>query len=109
MENYFQEKDLSKTFFIVLSLMPVLFALFCICYMCNEISVASSKLSPAIYNSDWIKKSRKYKKLLIVFMENTAKDMKLTAFEIFNLDLEIFVSILNTAYSLFAVLKTLNN
>lgn len=88
--------------------MPITFAMFCNCYFCNEISVASSELSPAIYNSVWIGKPRKYNKLMIFFMTNTCKTMKLSAFGMFDVDLGIFVSILNSAYKLFTLLKSLN-
>lgn len=89
--------------------MPITFAMFCNCYFCNEILVASSELSPAIYNSDWINEPQKYKMLSLFFMVNTTKNMKLSAFGMFDVDLGVFVSILNSAYSLFAVLKSLNN
>lgn len=108
LKSYFQEKDLSKGFFVVFSLMPITFAMFCNCYFCNEISFASLELSPAIYNSVWVGKSRKYRKLLIFFMTNASKAMKLSAFGMFNVDLGIFGSILNSAYSLFTLLKSLN-
>lgn len=41
-------------------------------------------------------------------MENTKKDLKMTALGLFKVDLSTFTSIMNSAYSFFAVLKTVN-
>ena len=41
-------------------------------------------------------------------MENTKFEMKFTAFGLFNADLETFAVIVNSAYSLFAVLQSMN-
>ena len=42
-------------------------------------------------------------------MENSKKEMKMSAFNMFDLNLTTFKSIVNFAYSLFAVLKKKNS
>lgn len=41
-------------------------------------------------------------------MESTKKDLKITALGLFNVNLPTFTGIMNSAYSFFAVLKTVN-
>lgn len=75
------------------------------CYFGNELSVASSKLSTAFFHSNWINESESFKKLSKMFLENAKKDMKIATFGIFDVNLANFTSIINSAYSMFAVLK----
>lgn len=79
------------------------------CYFGNEVSIASAKLSTAIFQSNWIDGSVKLKKAVSVFMENTKKDLKISAFGLMDANLATFGRIGNSAYSLFAVLQRLNN
>jgi odorant receptor len=78
-------------------------------YFCNELSVASSKLSAAVFHSNWIKKTQRYKNSMLILMENLKKDMKINAFGVFDVSLDNFLKIVNSAYSLFALLKKLNS
>lgn len=79
------------------------------CYFGNDLSVASSKLSTALFHSNWIDESADFKKVLTTFMENSKKDIKITALGIFGVNLATFTSITNSAYSLFAVLKRVHS
>lgn len=45
----------------------------------------------------------------MIFMENTKKDVKISAFGLFHVNLATFGTIINSAYSFFAVLKQFNN
>jgi 7tm Odorant receptor len=77
-------------------------------YFGNDLSIASSRFSTALFHSDWTRGSKKLKQAMKMFMENTKKDLKISAFGLFNSDLATFTSVLNFAYSLFAVLKRMN-
>lgn len=76
-----------------------------ICHFGNELSISSSKLSAALFHSDWIFGSKKLKKVMTIFIENTKKDSKIAAFGLFHVNLNTFGRIINSAYSLFAVIK----
>lgn len=89
-------------------LVPMVVEIFLPCYFGNELSVASLKLSTAFFHSNWIEQKAKDEKSMLVFMEYSKNEFKISAFGVFNLNLETFKSIGNTAYSLFAVLKRLN-
>jgi odorant receptor len=78
------------------------------CYFGNELSVASLKLSAAFFHSSWIDKSLSYKNSMLVLMENMKQDIRISTFGLFHVNLETFTGILNSAYSLFAVLKKIN-
>lgn len=89
-------------------MIPVTLEIFLPCYFGNELSVASSKLSTSLFHSDWIKGNKALKKTIIIFMENTKKDIKISTFGFFDINLSTFTRIGNSAYSLFAVLKRVN-
>lgn len=78
------------------------------CYFGSEMISASEKLSARLFHSNWMDKPKDFKCAMKIFMENAKKPMKLTAFGIFELTLESFLKIINSAYSLFAVLKNVN-
>jgi 7tm Odorant receptor len=90
-------------------MVPMVLVIFLPCYFGNELSHASSKLSTALFHSDWIIEDNKFKKSMLIFMENSKKDLKISAFNIFHLNLMTFGTIGNTAYSLFAVLRRVNS
>lgn len=78
------------------------------CYFGNELSLASAKLSTALFHSNWVNGEVKMMNSVKIFMENTKKDLKITAYGLFTANLETFTGIANSAYSLFAVLKQVN-
>ncbi|CAO1329041.1 unnamed protein product [Diamesa serratosioi] len=75
------------------------------CYFGNEILISSQHLSMDLFHSDWINKSYKFKIAMKLFMENSKKPIKITAFGIFEVNLATFTSICNSAFSLYAVFK----
>jgi odorant receptor len=86
-------------------MIPMTLEIFLPCYFGNELSVASSKLSEALFHSNWYKGNHKVAKAVKIFIENTKKDMKISAFGVFEVNLANFSKIINSAYSLFSVLK----
>jgi odorant receptor len=90
-------------------MIPMTLEIFLPCYFGNELSVASSKLSTALFHSDWINGNKHFRKNVKIFMENTKKEIKISAFGVFEVNLATFSRICNSAYSLFAILKRVNN
>ena len=89
-------------------MIPMTLEIFLPCYFGNELSIASSKLSTALFHSNWINANKKDKDTAKIFMENTKKDLSITAFNAFEVNLTTFGKIVNSAYSLFAILKRVN-
>lgn len=79
------------------------------CYFGNEITNASSKLSAALFHSKWTTGDESMMKIMKVFMENTKKEMKISVLGVFDLNLSTFSKIINSAYSLYAILKQIKN
>lgn len=90
-------------------MIPMVLEIFLPCYFGTVMSIASSKLSTSLFHSDWNNGNKLLTKSMKIFIENTKKDLKLSAFGFFNVNLTTFTSIANSAYSLFAVLKRVNN
>lgn len=78
------------------------------CYFGNEMIIASEKLSTSLFHSDWMNESREFRMAMKIFMENAKIPIKLSAVGIFQLSLDNFLKIINSAYSLYAVLKNVD-
>lgn len=65
----------------------------------------SKKLSTGLFHSDWYYENHSYKKSMTIFMEYLKKPVKMSAIGLFEVNLESFTSICNSAYSLFAIFK----
>lgn len=89
-------------------MLPMTLQILMPCYFGNEMILASDKLSMSLFHSNWAFESKEFKTAMIIFMENAKQPMRITALGIFELSLENFQRILNSAYSLFAVLKNVN-
>ena len=83
------------------------FEIFLPCYFGNEVYVSHGKLSESIFHSDWTNESKEFKMAMTIFMENIKKPLKISAFGIFHVDLENFMTIMNSSYSLYAVFNNL--
>jgi odorant receptor len=86
-------------------MIPMTLEIFLPCYFGNELTVTSRKLSEALFHSNWYKGNHKVTKAVKMFVENTKKDMKISAFGAYQVNLANFSKIINSAYSLFSVLK----
>jgi odorant receptor len=104
-----QAKDVPEFMHAFTFIVPMTLEIFLPCYFGNELSIASGKLSQALFHSEWIENNKNLGSTMKIFMENMKKETKISAFGIFHVNLTTFNSILNSAYSLFAVLKRVNN
>nr|QGW50713.1 odorant receptor 15 [Propsilocerus akamusi] len=89
-------------------LIPMLFKSFLPCYYGTLVVSISLDLSQSLFSSDWIYEDRHFKKAMLIFIENGKKPMQISAIGIFKVNLATFTRICNSAYSLFAVLKRVN-
>jgi hypothetical protein len=89
-------------------LIPLTLQMLLPCYISTELTVASEKLSMTLFHTEWTIESERLKKSMKIFMENAKNPMKIFVLKIFELNLENFVKIINSAYSLFAVLRKLD-
>lgn len=90
-------------------MMPMTLQILLPCYFGNEMMVASEKLSTSLFHSDWINKSDAFKKAMKIFMENAKRPLKLSSFGVFDLTLDNFLKVINSTYSLYAVMKNVAN
>lgn len=89
--------------------MPMMSEIFLPCYLCNELTLSSENLISSIVHSEWINMDKKTKKILSIFLENLKKPLKITFHELMDINLLTFTNILQSAYSLYAVLKQINS
>lgn len=79
------------------------------CYYGNEIFVNSQELSQNLFYSDWLRASKNYKKSISFVMEIMKKPIKIDAFKFLKINYEIFTSVCNAAYSMYALIDRVSN
>lgn len=75
------------------------------CYFGNEIKCNSQDFLTALHGTNWLTVDKSTKKSLLILIENLRRPIKVRAAKLFDVDLEIFLFVVNSAYSLFAILK----
>ncbi|XP_039293072.1 odorant receptor 7a-like [Nilaparvata lugens] len=76
------------------------------CFMGTSLSDASSRISNALYNCTWYKLSEKQKKTLIIFQLCSKNEIVLKGSWLFQINLQLFVQIMQTTYSIFNIFAT---
>lgn len=99
-------KDTSLFMDMASYLIPMTLQIFLPCVFGQMIHDAFEKLNTSLYSSGWIQRDQKFKNAMKIMMENCKKPVKISAFRVFNVDLETFKRIGNTAFSLYTVLKS---
>nr|QGW45400.1 odorant receptor 27 [Bradysia odoriphaga] len=89
----------------VYSLFYSLAELFMITYLGNEIMLSSSRLTYSLFESEWIGQPHSTQKCIIIFGEYLKQSHEMLIGKLYPLTLETFTRILNSAYSLFNILK----
>ncbi|XP_058974685.1 odorant receptor 7a-like [Musca domestica] len=79
--------------------------IFPLCYYANCLLYDSDTLATEIFHSAWIDQDRRYRKLLIFFIQRTQKSMELWAGKIFPINLNSFISIAKFSFSLYTLIK----
>ncbi|XP_037038439.1 odorant receptor 43a-like [Bradysia coprophila] len=80
--------------------------LFMITYFGNEIMLSSNRLSYRLFESDWYNQPQSTKKCIIIFGEYLKQPQTVVIGKLYPLTLETFTRILNSAYSMFNILKS---
>ncbi|XP_055608564.1 odorant receptor 94a-like [Uranotaenia lowii] len=87
----------------------MLIQVFVPCYFGNEVTLKSQKLTNAVFSSGWYNNRQlKDQKNVKLLMQRFNEPIRLKAGHFFNYNLEAFMSTLNTAYSVYAVLNSKN-
>ncbi|XP_045518582.1 odorant receptor 67c-like [Pieris brassicae] len=107
--NIVFSKQFGPIFAFVNFLVMCLYQIFMICYFGDMVVISSSQVGDAIFNSKWYNAELKIKKSLYIVLLRSQKPCTLTAAKFATLNLRAFTTILSTAWSYFALLKTLYN
>lgn len=100
--------DISNFVFFFVYTLPILFDIYLPCYYGHELMVSSENLINATKNSNWIKADKKTKQALMIFLEEAKKPIKIAYRRLREVNLVSFADIIQSAYSLYALLKSLN-
>jgi hypothetical protein len=76
-------------------------------YFSTNLTLASKQLSTSLFHSNWLNESPKFKSTLKIVMEMSKKKITVKSFGAFEVNLEKFLMILNSAWSMYAVLKNI--
>jgi hypothetical protein len=73
----------------------------------QQVITESEKLNESLFHSSHFKKNKEFKSSLVIFKERLKQPLQVTAFGVFQISLQTFLSIINMAYKLFTFLKIL--
>ncbi|XP_063925970.1 odorant receptor 42a-like [Zophobas morio] len=95
---------LSNEFYSLVSyILAITLQIFMYCWFGEEVQAKSSKLSYAVFESDWMDLSEEIKKKLLFFGMHL-KPVRISALNVFYLSLDTYMGIMKTAWSYFALL-----
>lgn len=90
-------------------MIPMVLQIFIPSYFGNEISFISNELSMRLFHCNWLTTDGKFRAALKIFMENTKPPMEVSvAGGVFQVNLQTFLRVCNSAYSVYALLKNIN-
>ncbi|XP_045483689.1 odorant receptor Or1-like [Harmonia axyridis] len=92
-------------FFLVLFCITIVFQIYMFCHFGNELNYESSSIGNAIYMSDWYTFDSEARRMVLMLMERAKKPLIFKAGNLLPLSIGTFVSIMETTYSLLAVLQ----
>jgi hypothetical protein len=79
------------------------------CLYGQEVTLISDEFSTSLFHSKWILTNMKTQKSVKFLMENFKKELKISSFGIYTLNLSSFMTILNSAYSYLMLLRQLKS
>ncbi|XP_073832925.1 odorant receptor 7a-like [Musca autumnalis] len=85
--------------------LAVIVEIFPLCYYAQCLLYDSDTLATEILHSSWILKDRRYRKMLVFFIQRTQKSMELWAGKIIPINLNSFISIAKFSFSLYTLIK----
>ncbi|KAK9309037.1 hypothetical protein QLX08_001217 [Tetragonisca angustula] len=75
------------------------------CWFSNEVKLKSLEVPHMIFNSNWTSWDEKTKKILLLVMTRTTRPIEFTSGYLVTLNIESFVALMKTSYSVFNLLK----
>ncbi|XP_017011947.2 odorant receptor 33b [Drosophila takahashii] len=103
---FFAENNFAVTYYGVYFLSMVL-ELFPCCYYGTLISVEMSRLTYAIYSSNWMGMDRGYCRTLLIFMQLTLAEVQIKAGGMIGIGMNAFFATVRLAYSFFTLAMSL--
>jgi len=103
---FFAENNFAVTYYGVYFLSMVL-ELFPCCYYGTLISVEMSKLTYAIYSSNWMGMDRGYCRTMLIFMQLTLTEVQIKAGGMIGIGMNAFFATVRLAYSFFTLAMSL--
>ncbi|XP_030746544.1 odorant receptor 4-like [Sitophilus oryzae] len=79
------------------------------CWLSTEMTLKSERIAVALYNCNWFAASESFKKDMMFFMMRTQRPLKLLANDFFYVSLELFLKMVRTSLSYFAVLMNIDS
>nr|AQQ73495.1 olfactory receptor 12 [Heliconius melpomene rosina] len=101
--------NVAFTIIFVVFLSTSLLQIFSLCFFGDLLMESSTEVRNAVYESKWYYTNTKAAKSLLIIQTRTDNPCKLTAFGFSEVNLKAFMSILSSAWSYFALLKTIYN
>jgi len=97
-------ENLSLYVFMIMFQLCMITQLSLPCYFGNEFILKHESLRGSSFESGWHLQSMQYRKIVIIFMELIKKKRSILVGNWMDLDLNLFTSIMNFAYRLYALL-----
>ncbi|XP_045772795.1 uncharacterized protein LOC123872518 [Maniola jurtina] len=95
--------------FLVTFLSAMIMQIFVPSWLGTQISYESQELVFAAYNSDWIPRTEPFKKSIKIFVERANTPIVMVGLKMFPLSLEMFTSIMKTAYSFMTLVRSVQD
>ncbi|XP_050463462.1 odorant receptor 22c-like [Cataglyphis hispanica] len=92
---------------LVLYTICMLIEIFIYCWFGNEVKLKSLQLTDCIFEMNWSKLNNSFKKTLLMIMNRATIPIEFTSAYLFSMNLESFVGILRTSYSVYTLLQQL--
>ncbi|XP_019894952.1 odorant receptor 42b-like [Musca domestica] len=88
--------------------LAVVVEIFPLCYYAQCLMNENDHLTEAIFHSNWIHQSKRYRQMLIFFMQRSQKSIEFTAGKLFPITLSSFLSIAKFSFSLYTLIKEMD-
>ncbi|KAL6422681.1 hypothetical protein ACFW04_010725 [Cataglyphis niger] len=92
---------------LVLYTICMLTEIFIYCWFGNEVKLKSLQLTDRIFEINWSKLNNSFKKTLLMIMNRATIPIEFTSAYLFSMNLESFVGLLRTSYSVYTLLQQL--
>jgi hypothetical protein len=99
--------DPAITSFLLLFMIPMILMTLLPYYFSTNLTLASEKLSTSLFHSNWLNESPKFKSTMKIVTEMSKRKIAVRSFGAYEVNLEKFLLIMNSAWSMYAVLKNI--